>query len=145
MKGIPLRIEIGPKDILEGVVTVYRRDLNTKEKIFIADLYDDIKKISQEFTDNLREQADEFFESKIVTVYTYDDLKEVLDENKVARVPICSIEMEGKACADEIKADTKGGEVRGTRMDYEDLPNEDAICIVCGKKSNCMAYVSKSY
>ena len=145
MKGIPLRIEIGPKDVLEGVVTVYRRDLNIKEKIFIADLYDDIKKISEEFTNNLREQADEFFESKIVTVYTYDDLKEILDENKVARVPICSIEMEGKACADEIKADTKGGEVRGTRMDYEDLPNEDAICIVCGKKSNCMAYVSKSY
>ncbi len=145
MKGVPVRIEVGPKDIFEGVVTLFRRDLNEKYKVSFADIYDEIKKIKQDFIINLREQADRTFEEKIVTVTTYDDLREVLEKDQVARVPLCSIDMDGKACADDIKADTKGGEVRGTRMDYEDIPEEDAICVVCGKKASCMVYVGKSY
>ncbi len=145
MKGVPIRIEIGPKDIAEGVVTFFRRDINEKYKVFLADIYDDIKKVKSEFIENLREQADRDFEEKIISVTTYDDLKEVLDKDQVARVPLCSIEMDGLHCADEIKADTKGGEVRGTRMDYDDIPEEDAICVVCGKKANCIVYVGKSY
>jgi len=145
MKGVPIRIDIGPKDMLDASAMVFRRDTNTKEKVYIADLFDEIKKIEQEFNENLKEQADHEFSEKIVSVYTYDDLKEAIKNNKVVKVPICSIDMDGKACADEIKADTKGGEVRGSRIDEIETPEEGAKCIVCGKPAKSMVYVGKAY
>ena len=145
MKGVPIRIDIGPKDMLDASAMVFRRDTNTKEKVYIADLFDEIKKIEQEFNENLKEQADHDFSEKIVSVYTYDDLKEAIKNNKVVKVPICSIDMDGKACADEIKADTKGGEVRGSRIDEIETPEEGAKCIVCGKPAKSMVYVGKAY
>jgi len=145
MKGVPLRLDIGPKDLLEGTITLFRRDLNTKSKVYSADLFDEIKKIKEEFTSNLKEQAHNFFEESIITVNTYDDLKEVLKENKMVRLPFCSTDMDGVPCAEELKADTKGAEVLGTRMDYSDKPEEDAVCIVCGKKAKEMVYVGKPW
>lgn len=144
MKGVPLRIEIGPKDIFQGTITLFRRDTNEKLKVYIADIYDEIKNISEEFTDNLRKQADLEFSEKIVTVDNYNDLLEVIDDNKVARACFCSID-EGKECADKIKAETKGADVRGTRMDFEEKVEEKDTCIVCGKKANCVVYIGKSY
>lgn len=145
MKGVPIRLEIGPKDMEDGTVTIFRRDLNTKKAVFISEVFDEIKNIKEEFTDNLRQQATDSFEEKIMTVYTYDGLKQVLEEDKVARVPLCSIDIDGKGCADEIKADCKGAEVKGTRVDIEEKPDEDAICVVCGRKAKEIVYVGKSY
>ena len=145
MKGVPVRIDIGPKDMLDASAMVFRRDINTKEKVYIADLFDEIKNIEQEFNENLKEQADQEFSEKVVSVYTYDDLKQAIKDNKVVKVPVCSIDMDGKACADEIKADTKGGEVRGSRMDADEVPEKGAKCIVCGKPAKTMVYVGKAY
>lgn len=145
-KGVPLRIEIGPKDVKANTVTIYRRDLNLKETLETPDLFDKVDDIAEEYTQNIREQADTAFLSKIVSVDTYDELKEQLLEKKVARVTFCSIEMDGKPCADEIKADTSGAEIRGIRMDLEEKPAEEDVCIVCGRKAKQFVYVgNKSY
>jgi len=145
MKGIPIRIEIGPKDIFSGTVVIFRRDLNEKKKVDVADIFDEIKLIESEFINNLRSQADEVFEEKIITVNNMDDLKEVIDDNLVARVPFCSIDMDGKNCFEELKAETKGGDIRGVRMDVKEVPEENDVCVVCKKKAQSIVYVGKSY
>jgi prolyl-tRNA synthetase len=145
MKGVPIRIEVGPRDIFSGSVVLFRRDLNEKKKVFVADLFDEIKNIENEFLNNLREQADISFEEKIITVTTLEELKEVMDDNLVARVPFCSIDMDGKACFDELKAETKGADIRGVRMDVKEAPDESDVCVICKNKANVIAYVGKSY
>jgi prolyl-tRNA synthetase len=144
-KGVPIRLEIGPKDLETNTVTIYRRDLNTKEVVNTPDIFEKIDDIAEEYTQNLKEQADSFFLSKIVCVDSYEELKEQISLKKVVRVPLCSIENESKSCADEIKADTGGAEVRGVRMDLEEKPTSDAVCVVCGRPAKDFVYVGKSY
>ncbi|MDD3244770.1 MAG: proline--tRNA ligase [Candidatus ainarchaeum sp.] len=145
MKGVPVRIEVGPKDIDDGSVMIFRRDTNEKTRVCFADVFDEIKKISERFTDNLREQADEEFDDKLISLDNYDELKEELEKGKLVRVPFCSIDMDGKACADQLKSETNGGEVRGVRMDISEIPEDEEKCIVCNKKANVFVYVAKSY
>lgn len=145
MKGVPIRLEVGPKDLENHTLTIFRRDLNTKEVVSLDDAFKKIKEISQEFTINLKAQADKEFEKRIVSVTKYEDLKTALDDGMLIRIPLCSTEMDGKECADKLKADTDGADVRGERMDIEDLPGEDDVCVVCGKKAKAIVYIGRSY
>lgn len=145
MKGVPIRIEVGPKDIFSGTVVLFRRDINEKKKVYVTDLYDEIKKIKDEFLDNLREQADKVFDEKIISVDNINDLTEILDDNLVGRIPFCSIDMDGKSCFEELKAKTRGGDIRGVRMDYKEEPDKEDLCPVCGNKAKVVVYVGKSY
>jgi prolyl-tRNA synthetase len=145
MKGVPLRIEIGPKDIEESQVVLFRRDLNTKEKVLFADLFDSLKKISMEFTDNLRSQADDDFEESLAIATTKEELVSEINKGKLVRIPFCSIDPDGKKCFDELKAATDGGEVRGIRMDITEVPEHDEQCVICGNKAKHYVYVARSY
>ena len=145
MKGVPLRIEIGPKDIDESQVVLFRRDLNTKEKVLFTDLFESIKKISMEFTDNLREQADNDFEEALSVATTKEELIKEINKGKLVRIPFCSIDPDGKECYDELKAATDGGEVRGIRMDAKEIPEHDEQCVICGNKAKHYVYVARSY
>ena len=144
MKGVPIRIEVGPKDIENSQVTLFRRDLNTKQTVLFTELLDEIAKIATEFTDNLRSQADEEFENKIAIANTKSELLEEISKGKIVRIPFCSMDSEGKECYDHLKAETDGGEVRGTRMDIEETPEHEQ-CLICGNKAREYVYVAKSY
>jgi prolyl-tRNA synthetase len=145
LRGIPIRIEIGPKDLENNTVIIFRRDLNKKEVVNISDICDTVDNIATDFTNNLREEVDLRFKQKIISVDTLKDLKANLDKGKVIRVPFCSIDMDAQSCADNIKAETNGGEVRGTRIDIDEKPTEDEKCVFCGKKAKEYVYVAKSY
>lgn len=145
MKGVPLRIEVGPKDIDNSQVTLFRRDLNTKQIVLFTELFDEIAKIANEFTDNLRSQADDDFQQKLAIASTKEELIEEINKGKLVRIPFCSIDPDGKECYDHLKADTDGAEIRGTRMDIEETPEHDEQCIICGNKAREYVYVAKSY
>ncbi|HNW05690.1 MAG TPA: proline--tRNA ligase [archaeon] len=145
MKGVPIRIEIGPKDLEESQVVLFRRDLNTKEKILFTDLFENVKKISMEFTDNLREQADNDFDDALSVANTKEELISEINKGKLVRIPFCSIDPDGKECFDELKAATAGGEVRGTRMDIKEVPDLDEQCVICGNKAKHYVYIARSY
>lgn len=145
MKGVPLRIEIGPKDLEQSQVTLFRRDLNTKDNVLFTDLFETIKKISTEFTDNLREQADDDFEKALSLANTKEELISEINKGKLVRIPFCSIDPDGKECYDELKSVTDGGEVRGIRMDTKETPEHDEQCVICGNKAKHYVYVARSY
>lgn len=145
IKGVPIRLEIGPKDIFSGTIMLFRRDLNEKIKVNVSDVFDQIKKIKDEFLENLKKQANANFENKIVTVNSLENLKEVVDNNHVARAPFCSIDMHGKNCFEELKFQTKGADVRGTRMDTKEVALPEDVCVVCKNKAKEIVYIGKSY
>lgn len=144
MKGVPLRIEVGPKDLETSQVVLFRRDLNTKKTVPFTELFEEISKIANEFTDNLRSQADDSFESMLSTASTKEELRKELGKGKLVRIPFCSIDTDGKDCYAHLKAETEGAEIRGTRMDIEETPEADELCIICGNKAREYVYVAKS-
>ena len=142
MKGVPIRIEIGPKDIEKKSAVIVRRDLNKKEFIDFNDLESQVKNIEKEYTKNLFKEHENFQEASIVDAKELKELKNILKKDKIARINFCSIDSDGEECADKIKKYT-GGEVRGIRLDKEEKAN--GKCIICGKPAKHIVYVGKSY
>jgi len=142
LKGVPIRIEIGPKDLQNKSVTVFRRDLNKKTSVKEADLLKEIKKIEKEFTKNLLKKTAADFEANVVNAKTADEIKKSLDKNRIVRASFCSIDMNGMKCAEKIEKEL-GGFVRGIRVDKKETPKDS--CVICGKKAKEVVYVAKSY
>jgi prolyl-tRNA synthetase len=142
MKGVPLRIEIGPRDIEKGQVVIVRR--YDGEKFFIREeeFQTKIRELADNYTENLKKQALIDFESEIEEAYEIDSAKKAIDNGKIVACGFCSIDMEGESCAEVVEKDI-GAEVRGKRIDEE--THEFATCIVCGKPASCTVYLAKSY
>jgi prolyl-tRNA synthetase len=142
MKGVPIRIEIGPKDLEKGTVVVFRRDLNTKETVPLTDLKDYVTSIKESFTQNLIEKQKNKFNEHVVTCRTLDEVKRAIEENKIARVNWCSIDSDGEEYAEVIEKEI-GAEVRGKRVDISEEP--DGPCVVSGKEAYEIVYIARSY
>jgi len=142
MKGVPLRIELGSKELKEKKLTIFRRDNNQKEKITEDKLMDYISKASIEIDKNLKKEAEGLFKGKIVDVKNKKELKEVIDSGKIARCGFCSMSMKGEKCAEIIEKEI-GAQIRGTRLDKE--KNDFGKCVICGKKATDVTYAAKQY
>lgn len=142
MKGVPLRLEIGPKEVECEEVVLVRRD--TGEKITVKDsqVKEKIDYLGKEITRNLIKKADEWFEKMIHPVKDLKELEDKLEAGGFFRVNFCSVDMEGKECA-EILKEKFHLNVRGERMDKEEKP--EGTCIVCGKPAKVVVYLAKQY
>jgi prolyl-tRNA synthetase len=143
MKGVPIRIEIGPRDLAEEKVLLYRRDVDKKFPVFEKDLVEEIKKQGAELSENLKKNALKKFEGLIKDVKSIEEVKSVVGKG-IARANFCSTKREGEACAEVIEKET-GGKIRGTRIDVEEKLIGEGKCIVCGKKANKVVYIAKDY
>jgi prolyl-tRNA synthetase len=142
MKGVPIRIEAGPRDIKGKKVVLFRRDTMKRETIDLKDLKKRVASLGKEIDQNLRSIAESKFEDLILAAESMSGISDALEMGKIARIPFCTTEMEGLSCAEEIK-DRTGGEVRGTRIDVEETP--EGVCTVCGKAATEIVYVARSY
>jgi len=142
MRGVPLRLEIGNREVEENTATIFRRDLRTRTTVPVKDLRKTIRKLGEELTRELRRRAEEKFSKAIVDTNTLEEVRQALEDGKIARVNFCSMEMDGEPCADEIK-DKLGGEVRGTRLDRKEKPW--GPCIVCGRPATAVTYIGRAY
>ena len=141
-KGVPIRIEIGPRDLENKKVGIFRRDLNSKEFILEKDLVKTISKIAKKFTLNLKTQAEQAFTKNIVEVKDMKALEEAIENNKVVRAPFCSIDKDGEKYAEQIKEKT-GAEIKGITLIKEKEPKE--ICIASGKPAKYYVYIGRGY
>ncbi len=136
MKGVPLRLEVGPKDIEKKHVVVVRRDNGKKEFVKEADLIKRIPKIIDEMHGDMFAKAKKHLDESIVEVKSWEEFEKVVKENKIAKAPFCG---EGE-CEDWIK-DKSGGIT--SRCVAEGKPKDK--CVQCGKKAEEFVYFSKSY
>lgn len=142
MKGVPIRVEIGPRDIKNSKAVLFRRDILKRETIAIKDLRKRVVALGKEVDATLRAEAESKFVDLVVDVSTIGSIEEALNHGKIARIPFCTTQMEGLSCAEEIK-DRTGGETRGTRIDVEERP--EGVCVACGKVATEIVYVARSY
>lgn len=136
MKGVPIRIEIGPRDIENNQMVVVRRDTLEKQNLSLDNI-DKIPTILDDITISMYEKSQEQLKKNIVAAKNVQELKEAVDNKKIVKAMWCG----DRACEDKIKEQTSAS----TRV----IPfNEEQIgtkCVCCGKKAKHMVYFAKSY
>lgn len=141
LKGIPVRIDIGEKELKAKKLSVYRRDLDTKEFVAEKDLVKYITRIRETCGEHLRKEAHNLFEGRIKPAHGLKDVASLVENGHVARCGFCSVGSEGAACAKKLEEAT-GAQVRGTLLEKE---KPSGNCVVCGEKAQHVVYVGKSY
>ena len=138
MKGVPVRIEIGPRDIENGVATVARRD-KTEEKFTIRldDIATELPKLLDDIQTNMYNKALAFRDSHVKIVSDTAELKDAVDSGNFALGMWCG----DRECEDKIKEIT-GASTRN--MPFDQTPCGDK-CVCCGKKATKKIYFGKAY
>jgi len=140
LKGVPLRIEIGPRDITKGEVVFVRRDTKEKENVKKSKSYVKSKSLLKRIQKNLRKKSDKYLKGNIHKAGTMKSLKKILREKGgFVKINWCGSE----ECADYIKAETDGGTIRGTRFDKEE--KKKGKCLYCKKETDNIVYVARQY
>lgn len=131
LKGVPLRLEIGPGELKGHYVTTSRRDLpkeESKGQISIPDLGTEVPKLLEQIQKDLYDRADAQFKSHIKQITNWDDFVPALNNKNVCLIPHCLTE----SCEDEIKklSQRKAEEQSGVPQD-EKAPSMGAksLCI----------------
>lgn len=140
MKGVPIRIEIGPKDVEKNQVVLVRRDSGKKEFVKINDVNKKIKQTLDDMQESLFKKAKKFLDNSIVNVKNFEEFKKAIEKKKMIKTLHCG-ETE---CEDWIKDKTAGASSRLIPLDKEEAP-KGSKCVHCGKGARFNIYFSKSY
>ena len=138
LKGIPMRIEIGPKDLEADQLVLVRRDNNEKQTIKTKDLEKKTEQILNEMQDNLFKKAKDYLAKSIVEVHNFNDLVNAIKNKKMAKALYCG---QGD-CEDHIKDKTEGATCRC--IPFEQKPAH-GHCVQCGKDAKFWAIFGKGY
>ncbi|XP_044747370.1 bifunctional glutamate/proline--tRNA ligase isoform X2 [Coccinella septempunctata] len=123
LKGVPIRIELGPKDIEKKQLVAVRRDTGEKLTIPLKDAVEEVQKLLKAIQNNLYTKACEEMKNHVVTFKNWSDFVPNLEKKNLNLVPFCGSE----ECEDRIKADS-------TRDDG----NTDTAAPSSGAKSLCI-------
>jgi prolyl-tRNA synthetase len=138
LKGVPIRIEIGPRDLKQNQITMARRDTYQKTTAKMEEAVQATEKLLEEIQSNLYAKAKTALEERTVTVHNYDEFKKTLKEKGgFIKAAWCG----SSKCEEKIKEET------GATIRLRPFEKEKAIanCVFCGEKAVEMVYFARSY
>ena len=138
MKGIPVRIEIGPKDLENNLCILCRRDTLEKEHVELKDVSVEVEKLLADIQHDMFEKAKARRDSMTRSVLTVDEAKASIEEqNGFIKAHWCG----SRECEEKVK------EIAGitSRCIPFDEDNSDGKCLVCGKPATHLVYWGKQY
>lgn len=138
MKGVPVRLEVGPKDIEKNQVVLARRDSGEKVIVSMDELETKIPALLDEIHNAMLEAAKAIREQKTSVAVNMKEFKDIV-ENKTGFVK--AMWCGDRACEDKIKEDT-GATSRCMPFDQENLSD---TCVCCGKKAKTLVYWGRAY
>ncbi|KAL8497014.1 hypothetical protein ACS0TY_020630 [Phlomoides rotata] len=144
MKGVPLRIEIGPKDLANNQVRAVRRDNSAKIDIPMADLVAQVNDMLNNIQKSLFDVAKQKRDACIQTVHTWEEFVGALAQKKMIMAPWCDEEEVEK----DVKARTKGemGAAKSLCSPFDQPPiPEGTLCFASGKPAKKWTYWGRSY
>ncbi len=138
MKGVPIRIELGPKDLDAKTVKIAFRYNNTKETLS-GDTHTIVNKVKhslEEIHNHMLENSRKMLKEAIVPCNSIDDMQRIVEDKKLVCVPFCN----EKACEESIKEKT-GAKSLNTPLNVK---TEEHKCVNCGRSAK-LFYFGKSY
>ncbi|MBD3155942.1 MAG: proline--tRNA ligase, partial [Candidatus Aenigmarchaeota archaeon] len=139
LKGVPLRIELGEKELESGKLTLVRRDNEERIEISELKLEEKVEDILQSIQDNLFNRAKEYLENNIREAENYDRLKEILSKHGgLIKAPWCGETF----CEEQIKEET-GAKITNIPFKYQEP--RDKKCLLCDKKAEYYVHFAKSH
>ena len=137
MKGVPLRVELGPRDIEKGQMILAKR--NTGEKIVIefADLESKVQELLKVIHKEMYEKALRYLLDHTTEVHSLDELNAVLERGGYAKMMWCG----EQACEDKIK---ELYNATARCLPFNQIEFDD-VCPVCGKKAKKVVLFAKAY
>ena len=140
MRGVPLRVEIGPRDIEEKKVVVVRRDTGKKEAISQASLNKRVLGILQDIQKSMFEMALKFQRENTYEVKSYDEFKAVMESK---RGFIKAFWCGDQDCEEKIKDETMAT-IRVIPLE-QDGEGAKGKCVFCQKPSETLVFFAKAY
>lgn len=137
LKGVPLRIEIGPKDIEKHKVVIATRHNHEKTDLAIDKISENIIEILQKIQKEMFDEAKKILQDKSIRIEDYTKFKEELEKGGFLYAPWCGDEN----CEEKIKDET-GAEIRVIPFDDK---NEKQKCIICGNESISTPIFARGY
>ncbi len=138
MKGVPVRIEIGPRDIENGVATVSRRDkAGEKFTLPLNTLSEELHALLKDIHENMYNLALKFRDSHIKTVKNMTELGDAVKNGNFALSMWCG----DRACEDKIKEEFQAS---SRNMPFDQSP-VGTKCVCCGKKAKHKIYWGRAY
>lgn len=136
VKGIPIRVEIGKRDLENNEITLVRRDTLEKETISIPAFKERVEKLLVEIQNNMYDRALKRRDSMIYEVKTKEEFQDIA-QNKPGfiLIPWCG----NTSCEDKIKEETG----LKSRCIKEEI--SDGVCAYCGEKAKYKIYFGKQY
>ncbi|MBQ9593685.1 MAG: proline--tRNA ligase [Lachnospiraceae bacterium] len=138
MRGIPLRLEIGPKDIANGQCVLVRRDNHEKLVVALDEIETKVPELLETIQKDMFERAKAHRDAHTATAVTYDEFKEAV-ETKPGFVK--AMWCEDRACEDKIKEDT-GATSRCMPFAQETISD---VCVCCGKPAHKLVIWGRAY
>ncbi|HKT22783.1 MAG TPA: His/Gly/Thr/Pro-type tRNA ligase C-terminal domain-containing protein, partial [Nitrososphaerales archaeon] len=138
LKGVPLRVEFGPRDLKEGQAVLVRRDTVAKRLVKLAALGSEAAKELDAIQSDLFRKASEFLTASTRDASSVDELRETLAQRGgLIRVRWC-----GDANCEAKMKDAAGGKVLNVPLDQK--PSRGS-CVVCGREAPTFALYGRSY
>ncbi len=137
LKGIPIRIEIGEKEVNKNELTLFYRNTRKKEKIKEKDLAKHVKEKLNEIQSEMLKSSEKMWDVFLTEPKNIEQLEKDLEKGKIVKIYWCG---EGK-CYDKLKAIKEGLDLFGSEVN-ECTPGN---CIVCDKKTKNKGYLASSY
>jgi prolyl-tRNA synthetase len=136
VRGVPVRIEIGPRDVKKDQVVLVRRDTGEKRAVPVNAVAEEVQKTLINIQEDLFKKAKKFLEENTVTTDNYEDLKAYIEDKKLVRTNWCGSD----ECEAIIKDETGASSCC--------IPfNEEATgnCVYCGKDAKYPIYFARHY
>lgn len=137
LKGVPVRIEIGPRDIKKRQVVLVRRDTGEKNHVKSKDVSKAVRKTLDLIQDNLYSKALKFLKENIKEAANFTELVRLIRNRKMVRAYWCG--------SGECEEKTKDRTAATIRCIEDESAKKEGKCVVCGKKSKILVYFAKAY
>lgn len=139
MRGIPIRIEIGPKDMEAGQCVLVRRDTREKTVVSLSELEAKTKELLARIQTDMFERAKAHRDAHIFDAHNYEEFTETINQKQgFIRGMWCG----ERACEDKIKEDFAA---TARCMPFDDQEEISPVCVCCGKPAHQLVYWGKAY
>ncbi len=139
LRGVPIRVEIGPRDLVNGVVTVVRRDSLKKQTFKMEDATAAVQKLAEEITADLKANAEAWMRKQVYRVNRLSEAKTLLKRKAgIVEVPLCGKDECGHSLEEKVEARLLG-------FPEDTTKKVDGKCVVCGEQAVNVVRVAIAY